>query len=154
MLRQEQNDLLTRPIPAPDGRLFRSYCCRRCWRASCLRTMSAGAVKLLSERLLAWRDSQGRYSLIDEFAPIAHLLWSGATRRMGCAAPITAGNTISGSSLASSAAASSCGTAGPSGCRIGLGEEIVLFLSEHGVTVPRPRLRLRAHDILTPSSQQ
>src|ERR1700730_19286569 len=65
MLRKEQNDLLTQTGPkTPMGAMFRSY-----WIPALL---SEGLpvndcphvrVKLLSERLLAFRDSQGRYGL-------------------------------------------------------------------------------------------
>jgi phthalate 4,5-dioxygenase len=51
-------------------------------------------VKLLSERLLAFRDSEGRSALIDEFC--AHRgvsLWFGRNEECGCAAPTTAGST-------------------------------------------------------------
>ena len=45
-------------------------------------------VKLLSERLLAWRDSRGRYALIDEFC--AHRgvsLWFGRNEENGLRCP-------------------------------------------------------------------
>ena len=71
MLRKEQNDLITQTGPAtPMGRLFRSY-----WQPVLL-TEELPAndcppvrVKVLSERLVAFRDSEGRYGLIDEFCP-------------------------------------------------------------------------------------
>ena len=62
---------------------------RRCWRRNC-RPMIAPAVriKLLSERLLAFRDSEGRYGLIDEFC--AHRgvsLWFGRNENGGLRCP-------------------------------------------------------------------
>ena len=69
MLRKEQNDLLTLTGPAtPMGRMFRSY-----WIPALLSDELPAAdcppvrVKLLSERLIAFRDSDGRYGLMDEF---------------------------------------------------------------------------------------
>ena len=90
MLRKEQNDLLTQTGPGtPGGKLFRSY-----W----LPALLAGElpenecppvrVKLLSERLLAFRDTQGRYGLIDEFC--AHRgvsLWFGRNEDNGLRCP-------------------------------------------------------------------
>lgn len=69
MLTQEQNYFLTRTGPeTPMGRLFRCY-----WIPALLaRELPQDRcppvrVKLLSEHLLAWRDSDGHYSLVDEF---------------------------------------------------------------------------------------
>ncbi len=69
MLTKEQNDFVTQTGPGtPMGDLFRSY-----WipalLASELPTSDCPPVRieLLSEKLLAWRDTQGRYSLMDEF---------------------------------------------------------------------------------------
>ena len=69
MLRKEQNDLLTQTGPGtPMGRLFRSY-----WIPALLSEELPGndcppvRVKLLSERLVAFRDSNGRFGLVDEF---------------------------------------------------------------------------------------
>lgn len=80
MLRREQNDLLTETGPGTQmGQLFRSY-----WLPALLadelpeNDCPPVRVKLLSERLLAFRDSEGRYGLIDEFC--AHRgvsLWFG-----------------------------------------------------------------------------
>jgi phenylpropionate dioxygenase-like ring-hydroxylating dioxygenase large terminal subunit len=90
MLRQEQNDLLTRTGPGtPAGRLFRSY-----WVPALLADELSengcppARVKLLSERLLAFRDSEGRYGLIDEFC--AHRgvsLWFGRNEEGGLRCP-------------------------------------------------------------------
>src|SRR6266576_2563089 len=90
MLRQEQNDLLTQSGPGtPMGRLFRSY-----WLPALLASelpeneCPPVRVKLISERLLAWRDTQGRYSLIDEFC--AHRgtsLWVGRNEENGLRCP-------------------------------------------------------------------
>ena len=69
MLRKEQNDLLTQTGPGtPMGKLFRLN-----WIPALLadelpeNECPPVRVKLLSERLLAWRDTQGRYALTDEF---------------------------------------------------------------------------------------
>src|SRR5436305_1143539 len=90
MLRREQNDLLTQTGPAtPGGALFRSY-----WIPALLAEELAEnecppiRVKLLSERLLAFRDTQGRYGLIDEFC--AHRgvsLWFGRNEENGLRCP-------------------------------------------------------------------
>src|SRR5262245_61829152 len=90
MLRQEQNDLLTQTGPGtPMGELFRSY-----WLPALLAEELAEnegppvRVKLLSERLLAFRDTQGRYGLIDEFC--AHRgvsLWFGRNEESGLRCP-------------------------------------------------------------------
>lgn len=90
MLRKEQNDLLTETRPGtPGGRLFRSY-----WLPALLAEELADdegppvRVKLLSERLLAFRDTQGRYGLIDEFC--AHRgvsLWFGRNEENGLRCP-------------------------------------------------------------------
>jgi phthalate 4,5-dioxygenase oxygenase subunit len=86
MLRKEQNDLLTQTGPAtPMGAMFRSY-----WIPALLsEELPANdcppvRVKLLSESLLAFRDSQGRYGLISEFC--AHRgvsLWFGRNEEGG-----------------------------------------------------------------------
>ncbi len=69
MLRKEQNDLLTQTGPGtPMGRMFRAY-----WLPALLveelpeNDCPPVRVKMLYERLLAFRDSDGRYGLIDEF---------------------------------------------------------------------------------------
>src|SRR5580704_2874089 len=90
MLRPEQNDLLTRTGPdTPMGRLFRCY-----WIPTLLaeelpeNECPPVRVKLLSERLLAWRDTQGRYALTDEFC--AHRgvsLWFGRNEENGLRCP-------------------------------------------------------------------
>jgi nitrite reductase/ring-hydroxylating ferredoxin subunit len=90
MLRKEQNDLLTQTGPGtPMGRLFRCY-----WIPALLaRELPENdcppvRVKLLSERLLAFRDSLGRYGLIDEFC--AHRgvsLWFGRNEECGLRCP-------------------------------------------------------------------
>ena len=86
MLRKEQNDLLTQTGPGtPMGALFRSY-----WVPALLaeelpqNDCAPVRVKLLSEHLLAFRDSDGRYGLISEFC--AHRgvsLWFGRNEEGG-----------------------------------------------------------------------
>jgi len=90
MLRKEQNDLLTQTGPGtPMGRLFRSY-----WLPALLtqelpeNECPPVRVQLLSERLLAFRDTKGRYGLIDEFC--AHRgvsLWFGRNEDNGLRCP-------------------------------------------------------------------
>jgi phthalate 4,5-dioxygenase oxygenase subunit len=90
MLRKEQNDLLTQTGPGtPMGQLFRRY-----WLPALLaeelpeNECPPVRVKLLSERLLAWRDTQGRLSLMDEFC--AHRgvsLWFGRNEENGLRCP-------------------------------------------------------------------
>jgi hypothetical protein len=70
MLKKEHNDLLAQTGPGtPMGELFRRY-----WTPALLaeelpeNDCPPVGVKLLSERLLAFRHSRGRYGLIDEFA--------------------------------------------------------------------------------------
>jgi len=90
MLRTEQSDLLTQTGPGtPGGKLFRSY-----WIPALLASELPAndcppvRVKLLAERLLAFRDSQGRLGLIDEFC--AHRgasLWFGRNEEDGLRCP-------------------------------------------------------------------
>ena len=90
MLSKEHNDLLTQAGPGtPLGRLFRSY-----WIPALLAEELPDndgppvRVKLLSERLIAFRDSNGRYGLIDEFC--AHRgvsLWFGRNEECGLRCP-------------------------------------------------------------------
>jgi phthalate 4,5-dioxygenase oxygenase subunit len=90
MLRKEQNDLLTQTGPgSPGGQLFRCY-----WMPALeARELPENdcppvRVKLLSERLIAFRDSEGRYGLIDEFC--AHRgvsLWFGRNEDGGIRCP-------------------------------------------------------------------
>ena len=80
MLRKEQNDLLTQTGPGTAmGDVYRCY-----WIPALLaeelpeNDCPPVRVKLLSERMIAFRDSEGRYALIDEFC--AHRgvsLWFG-----------------------------------------------------------------------------
>src|SRR5215831_18671132 len=105
MLRKEQNDFLTQTGPGTQmGQLFRSY-----WLPVLLaqelpeNECPPVRVKALSERLLAFRDTEGRYGLIDEFcAHRASRSGSAATRNPGCAAPTMAGNTTSPASASTS----------------------------------------------------
>ena len=90
MLRKEQNDLLTQTgTGTPMGELFRRY-----WLPALLaeEVAEAGGVpvklQLLSERMLAFRDSEGRLGLIDEFC--AHRgvsLWFGRNEEGGIRCP-------------------------------------------------------------------
>src|SRR5712691_3975731 len=90
VLRKEQNDLLTQTGPGtPCGKLFRNY-----WLPALLaeelpeRDCPPVRVKLLSERLLAFRDSSGRLGLVDEFC--AHRgvsLWFGRNEEDGLRCP-------------------------------------------------------------------
>jgi phenylpropionate dioxygenase-like ring-hydroxylating dioxygenase large terminal subunit len=90
MLTREVNDLLTRTGPeTPMGKLFRRY-----WIPALLARELAEddgppvRVKLLGERLIAFRDSMGRMGLIDEFC--AHRgvsLWFGRNEEGGLRCP-------------------------------------------------------------------
>lgn len=90
MLTREQTELTTRSGPGTSvGNLFRRY-----WIPLLLAEelpepeCPPVRVKVLSERLLAWRDSQGRLSLIDEFC--AHRgvsLWFGRNEENGLRCP-------------------------------------------------------------------
>lgn len=90
MLTREQNELLTRTGPGtPMGDLFRRY-----WIPILLTeelpepNCPPVRVKLLSERLVAFRDSEGRIGLIDEFC--AHRgvsLWFGRNEEGGLRCP-------------------------------------------------------------------
>jgi phenylpropionate dioxygenase-like ring-hydroxylating dioxygenase large terminal subunit len=90
MLKREVNELLTRTGPGtPMGELFRRY-----WLPALLaeelpeNDSPPVRVKILSERLIAFRDSDGRYGLIDEFC--AHRgvsLWFGRNEEHGLRCP-------------------------------------------------------------------
>src|SRR5258708_37201172 len=90
MLRKEQNDLLTQTGPqTPMGRFFRSY-----WMPALLAEelpeddCPPVRVKLLSEPMVASRDSEGRLGLIEEFC--AHRrasLWFGRNEESGMRCP-------------------------------------------------------------------
>ena len=90
MLRKDQNDLLTQTGQGtPMGEMFRCY-----WVPALLAeelpedNCPPVRVKLLGERLLAFRDSSGRYGLIDEFC--AHRgvsLWFGRNEEGGIRCP-------------------------------------------------------------------
>ena len=85
-MRAEQNQLLTRTAAGtPMGELFRRY-----WLPALLASELPGAdcppvrIKLLSERLIAFRDTQNRLGLVDEFC--AHRgvsLWFGRNEEGG-----------------------------------------------------------------------
>jgi phthalate 4,5-dioxygenase oxygenase subunit len=86
VLKQEVNELLTLTGPGtPMGELFRQY-----WIPALMADelpedgCSPVRVKLLSERMIAFRDSDGRYGLMDEFC--AHRgasLWFGNNEQGG-----------------------------------------------------------------------
>jgi len=90
MLTREQNDTLTQTGPGtPMGELFRRY-----WIPALLAVelpepdCPPVRVKLMSERLIAFRDTQGRLGLIDEFC--AHRgvsLWFGRNEESGLRCP-------------------------------------------------------------------
>jgi phthalate 4,5-dioxygenase oxygenase subunit len=90
MLRAQQNELITQTGPGtPMGELFRQY-----WTPVLFAEelpepdCPPVRVKLLSERLVAFRDSLGRYGLIDEFC--AHRgvsLWFGRNEECGLRCP-------------------------------------------------------------------
>ncbi|QXE33010.1 aromatic ring-hydroxylating dioxygenase subunit alpha [Streptomyces sp. GMY02] len=90
MLRQDINELLTQTGPGtPMGELFRQY-----WIPALLaeelpeNDSPPVRVKLLSERMVAFRDSEGRYGLVDEFC--AHRgasLWFGRNEGSGLRCP-------------------------------------------------------------------
>jgi len=90
MLKIQENEFITRTGPrTPMGQLFRRY-----WTPALLaEELPANdcppvRVKLLSERLVAFRDSLGRYGLIDEFC--AHRgvsLWFGRNEECGLRCP-------------------------------------------------------------------
>lgn len=90
MLRKEVNDLLTQTDPGtPMGDMFRQY-----WIPALLARelpeddCAPVRVKLLGERLIAFRDSKGRYGLMDEFC--AHRgvsLWFGRNEEGGLRCP-------------------------------------------------------------------
>lgn len=90
MLQKEKNDLITRTGPGtPMGKVFRSY-----WIPALLAEelpepdCAPVRVQLLSEYLIAFRDSEGRLGLIDEFC--AHRcvsLWFGRNEDNGLRCP-------------------------------------------------------------------
>jgi phthalate 4,5-dioxygenase oxygenase subunit len=90
LLNRQQNDILTQTGPGtPMGQVFRSY-----WLPALLASelpqdnCPPVRVKILSERLIAFRDSEGHYGLIDEFC--AHRgvsLWFGRNEEHGLRCP-------------------------------------------------------------------
>jgi phenylpropionate dioxygenase-like ring-hydroxylating dioxygenase large terminal subunit len=90
MLRKDQNDLVTQTAPGtPMGRLFRSY-----WIPAMLpeelpeNDCPPVRVKLLSERLIAFRDTDGRLGLMDEFCAHRGIsLWFGRNEECGLRCP-------------------------------------------------------------------
>lgn len=90
MTTREQNELLTRTAPAtPMGDLFRRY-----WIPALMALelptpdCPPVRVKLLSERLIAFRDSDGKLGLIDEFCAHRRVsLWFGRNEEGGIRCP-------------------------------------------------------------------
>ena len=90
MLVKEQNDLLTQTEPGtPMGQMFRAY-----WIPALLASELAEPdcppvrVQLLSERLVAFRDTQGRLGLIEEFCAHRRVsLWFGRNEENGLRCP-------------------------------------------------------------------
>src|SRR6201996_9289352 len=90
MLRKEQNELLTQTGPGtPMGQLFRCY-----WLPVLMaeelpeNDCPPVRVKVLSERLVAFRDSEGKLGLIDEFCPHRGAsLWFGRNEECGLRCP-------------------------------------------------------------------
>jgi phthalate 4,5-dioxygenase oxygenase subunit len=90
MLVKEQNDYLTQTGPGtPMGQLFRSY-----WIPALLASELAEPdcppvrVQLLSEKLVAFRDTQGRLGLIEEFCAHRRVsLWFGRNEENGLRCP-------------------------------------------------------------------
>src|SRR5438552_4694431 len=90
MVTQEQNEFLTRTGPGtPMGELFRRY-----WIPALLdwelpeRDCPPVRVKLLGEKLVAFRDTEGRIGMIEEFC--AHRgvsLWFGRNEECGLRCP-------------------------------------------------------------------
>jgi phthalate 4,5-dioxygenase oxygenase subunit len=86
----EQNDLLTRTGPGtPMGNMFRRY-----WIPALLASEIPAPdcppvrVKLLSERLVAFRDTDGKIGLIDEFCAHRRVsLWFGRNEESGIRCP-------------------------------------------------------------------
>jgi len=86
MLRKEQNELITRTdAGTPMGELFRRY-----WLPALLASELPEndcpplRVKILGENLLALRDTQGRYGLVEEFCPHRRVsLWFGRNEECG-----------------------------------------------------------------------
>jgi len=90
MLVKEQNDLLTQTGPGtPMGQMFRAY-----WIPALLASELAEPdcppvrVPLLSEKLIAFRDTQGRLGLIEEFCAHRRVsLWFGRNEENGLRCP-------------------------------------------------------------------
>ena len=86
MLRKEQNELLTRTgSGTPMGELFRRY-----WLPALMvdelpeNDCPPVRIKILGEDLLALRDSEGRYGLVEEFCPHRRVsLWFGRNEECG-----------------------------------------------------------------------
>jgi nitrite reductase/ring-hydroxylating ferredoxin subunit len=90
MLQREQNDLLVHTSRGtPMGELFRRY-----WIPALLASelpendCAPVRVQLLSEKLVAFRDSKGHYGLIEEFCPHRRVsLWFGRNEEGGLRCP-------------------------------------------------------------------
>ena len=104
MLSPEDNELVTRIGPGtPMGEVMRRYwipalMTRELPEPDC----PPVRVQLLGEKLVGFRDSEGRIGLVDEFCPHRRAsLWLGATRNPDCAASIMAGNSTPTASASS-----------------------------------------------------
>tara|TARA_R110000868_G_scaffold142221_2_gene359420 strand:- start:82 stop:1365 length:1284 start_codon:yes stop_codon:yes gene_type:complete len=90
MLRKEVNDLLTQTdAGTPMGELFRQY-----WLPAMLASelpendCPPVRVKLLGEKMIAFRDSDGRYGLLEEFCAHRRVsLWFGRNEECGLRCP-------------------------------------------------------------------
>src|SRR6266481_3746714 len=98
MLSREENELITRVGQgSPMGNTMRRY-----WIPALLAREIAEPdgppvrVRLLGEDLVAFRDTEGRIGLLDEYCPHRHAsLFFGRNEDAGCAASITAGSSMS-----------------------------------------------------------
>ncbi len=98
MLTREDNELVTKTGPGtPMGDVLRRYwipafLARELPEPDC----PPVRVQLLGERLVGFRDSQGRIGLVDEFCrTAAPRCGSDATRNPACAASVMAGSSTS-----------------------------------------------------------
>jgi len=97
MTSQVENDLLTRVGPGtPMGALMRQYWLPACLSSELVADGDPLRLMLLGERLIGFRDSDGRVGVLDHrCVTAAPRCSSAATRKAACAVFITAGNTTS-----------------------------------------------------------